>query len=241
MSRRKIVSAAFTGVAAAGAVGIAAQGAFAPAAFASTGWHVINNAGTAISKNTHYTAKNTSSPATLATNGVTLTCPKSTAIESGSFLKSPVATSSRNDQVGTVSVANFGAGKTCTFGSNTFSATLAAGHTLKLIAGKYKSSAHKIVSGKLTGAISENVAGSTLLGICAMTVSGTSVPASYNNGTHRLTFNPNDVSTLTVKANTCPLVAAGKPAKLKVKYAITAPASLSKATLEMSKGTLEIP
>jgi hypothetical protein len=230
MSRRKVVSAAFTGVAAAGAVGLVAPAAFAPAAFASTGWHVINNAGTAISKNTHYTAKNTSSPATLATNGVTLTCPKSTAIGSGSFLKSPVA-SGGGDQVGTVSVANFGAGKTCTFGSNTFSATLATGHTLKLIASKYKSSAHKIVSGKLTGAISENVAGSTLLGTCAMTVSGTSVPASYNNSTHKLTFNPGNVSTLTVKANTCPLVAAGKPAKFKAKYALTAPASLSKATL----------
>jgi hypothetical protein len=231
MSKRKIVSVAFTGTAAAAATVLAA-----PAAFATTGWHIHSNGGKAIASNKNYSASN-STPATLSA-ATTLTCPAGTAIGSGAFFKSPVATTSGNDEVGTVSVANFGTtSKPCTFANLVnFTAKLSppTGAGLELIAKSYKSTADKVVLGKLVGKSGGNIhAKITGTTGCSATISGPSVPISYNNSTHHLTFNPpTKVKTLTItKNNGCPGIASNSKAGFAATYHLNTPTSLSKATL----------
>jgi hypothetical protein len=226
MSKRKMVSAVFTGVAAAGATM-----AGAPAAFATSGhWVINNNAGNPITNSTPYLAINTA-PATLTAGTTTLNCPVSTASASGKFFQdAPVG-----GQVASVAAANFGPGGSCSLaGIFKFKAALVPANTpLKLIA-------NSSTGGVVTGKIQEKSASTPILAkitataglTCSASVSGVSVPATFNNNTHVLTFNPNKVKTLHIKANHgCPGLAAGQSASFQAAYGIHSPSSMSMATI----------
>jgi hypothetical protein len=220
-----MVCAAFTGMTALGVTAVAA-----PAAFATSGkWIIKSTAGAPIANNTHYSASN-STAATLSTSTNTLNCPVGTAVGEGALLQSGTG------KVGTVSVANFGVpNKGCTLGTVAdFSDNITSGKgPFSLHATSSKSG---VVHGKLTGpnsgSISTTLHGNVIIGgTCTATIGGKSVPISYNNTTHKLTFNPADVKTLTVKTNNCTGITVGQAAGFHATYHIFSPASLSGATI----------
>jgi len=226
MSKRKMVSAVFTGVAAAGVTVVGA-----PAAFATSGhWVIKNNAGNPIANSTAYLAINTA-PATLTAGTTTLNCPVSTASATGKFFQNaPVG-----GEVASVGTANFGPGGSCSLaGIFKFKASLATSHTpLKLIASGS-------TNGVVTGKVEEKSANTPIVAkitataglTCSASVSGVSVPATFNNNTHILAFNPNKVKTLHIKANHgCPGLTAGQSASFQAAYGIHSPSSMSLGTI----------
>jgi hypothetical protein len=221
MSRRKVASIAFTGAAAAGAVMMVG-----PGAHATSGKWIITGSKGKIANSTHYSASN-STKATLSAGTVTLSCPKSTASTSGKLFQSKTGTPPV--QIGTIAKANFGTGSTrCNLGGFHFSAKLNK-TPLKLNAKTY---AAPVTTGSVTGSISATIHGVGGFA-CTAVVTGTSIPASFNNTTHHLTVNPGTHhKTLHVKTATgCPGVTASQSAGFAATYHITAPTSLKTATI----------
>jgi hypothetical protein len=203
---KKVASIAFTGAAAAVAAGFNAVPAFASGAT----WKV--------SPNGAYSALNQSGAATLTAGAVTLTCPTSTAFASGSLVASAAGSTA---QVGTVN-ATFGAsGVPCTFGTIQFSAHLV--HPAQLWASAY----HSGVTQGAIKSISASINGLNLT--CHAKVTGSSIPATFDNATHALTVNQAGTKTLTVGSVTGCLGALqnGQSAGFTAKYNILSPSGVT--------------
>lgn len=178
-TRRKVVSAAFTGVAAMGAVGLGTG-----VAHASGGTWTITPGGA-------YTGAN-STNATLTANGTPLTCAPGTATATGTLQTTAAGTS---PVIGSIATATFGtATSPCTLaGVVNFTAKL--NNPLNIKAQTYNA-ATGVTKGEISGPIS-----ATLTGVgttCTATVTGTVLSGSFNNGADTLDINPSGAQTLTI-------------------------------------------
>lgn len=190
-----------------------------PAHAAGT-WH-IKNGGVGYHGAVKATVKaGTKTTLTDKTRGLTLIC--STAVAGGSAPASTVATTPAT--VGHLNAAST-SWKNCTLLGLTFTAKLTTNPNL--VANSYNATTGvtKGHIGGTAGAIKANITG--VGNGCTGTVSGTSVPLSFVNGTHQFNINAGKVATLKITAATgCPF-AVGDTASFNGQYTTTTPAALT--------------
>jgi hypothetical protein len=214
--RNKVASIAFTGAAAAMTVGMVAT-----QAQAASSWHIKNN-GTGYTgpvkgkNNGNLTLKDT-------TTGATLTCKVGTATGNVSKSKVPAVGSPKVASITGVAFSS------CTIGG-TIPFTAKTNKAMNLHAKTYNGS-----TGTTTGFLGTTGTASTISATitgkgnnCKATVVGSTLPGSFNNGSHNLIADKAHTATLKVKtATSCGLLHTGDKAYFSGKFVVTTPSKLT--------------